>query len=444
MPSQPSKQPAINKRNILVFTIGLLALGLLVGVGVVMFVPSLATRLDNLAYRARSQYRQMFPPPKYLPTPAPLGQAVSQSTDNALPVAITLSLASPTATAFPLRVEIIDTPTPTATVSISSMTALLPAVLPTTLPSIVLQPPASTVHLTDFDHDYQTWNNCGPATISTYLSYYGASAGQAEAAAFLKPNRDDKNVSPHEMVTYVEQQGLQSLLRQGGTVEQLKLFLSNGFPVVVQTWFDHDGDEMGHYRLVKGYDDTHFITSDSYNGPSVSVDYNQFERLWRVFNYPYLVAYTPEQADKIARIIGPALDDTMMYEQLLAQAEAELTINGTDKIAYFNQGEALTRLNRPHEAVVAFDQARQLNLHWRRLWYQFSPFEAYYMVGRYQDVIDLAQATINSAGGLEEAYYYLGLALHATEQAGAADSFQAALDYNPNFQPAQDALAALE
>ncbi|RME98250.1 MAG: hypothetical protein D6768_17795, partial [Chloroflexi bacterium] len=94
-------------------------------------------------------------------------------------------------------------------------------------------------------------------------------------------------------------------------------------------------------------------------------------------------------------------------------------------------------------ATAAFDKARTLGLHWRRLWYQFTPFEAYYAAGRYQDVLDLTEATINGTGGLEEAYYYRGLALHATGQNGAAEAFQAALEYNPNFAPAADALAAL-
>ena len=79
----------------------------------------------------------------------------------------------------------------------------------------------------------------------------------------------------------------------------------------------------------------------------------------------------------------------------------------------------MTRLGRYQEAVIAFDRARELGLHWRRLWYQFTPFEAYYAVGRYQDVLDLTEATLKGTGGLEEAFYYRGLALQATGQPGA-------------------------
>jgi tetratricopeptide (TPR) repeat protein len=234
-------------------------------------------------------------------------------------------------------------------------------------------------------------------------------------------------------------------VRWGGNIDQLKSFLSNDLPVMVETWQIHEGDGLGHYRLITGYDDAsgQFNTFDSLNGPDYKVSYEQFDAYWRVFNRPYLVIYTPEQTQTVLAIIGDNIDKTIMYERALAQAQAEAEANPNDTIAYFNQGEILTRLGRHQEAVVAFDRARQLGLHWRRLWYQFTPYEAYYVVGRYQDVLDLTEATLEGTGGLEEAYYYHGLALHATSQPGAVEDFQAALEYNPLFNPAAEALSLL-
>jgi tetratricopeptide (TPR) repeat protein len=363
----------------------------------------------------------MFPPPQYLPTPAPTAQ-VSTPVENKLK----LSLA-------------------TATVEITPMPTIAPTDFPTPSPTATPVPLPEQVLLSNLKHQYQTWNKCGPTTITMNMSYFGYENNQAEAAQFLKPNRDDKNVSPHELTAYAVANGLEAIVRQGGSIELLKTFLSNGLPVIVEFWFTHDGDQMGHYRLITGYDDRtrQLIAFDSYNGPNVRVDYDEFEAEWRVFNYLYAVIYEPVQADSVAAIIGPDMDDTVMYERLLTLAEAEVEINPDDRIAYFNKGDALTRLGRWDEATQAFDEARQRQLHWRRLWYQFTPFEAYYAVGRYQDVIDLSQATVKSAGGLEEGYYYLGMALHATGQSGARESFQSALEYNPNFSPAAEALVAL-
>jgi tetratricopeptide (TPR) repeat protein len=307
-----------------------------------------------------------------------------------------------------------------------------------------LQPSGNQVQLKGLNHQWQTWNNCGPATVTMNMSYFGRPETQVEAAQFLKPNRDDKNVSPEELAAYARTTGLQALVRRGGTIDQLKLLLSNNLPVLAETWLVHDGDGLGHYRLLIGYDDAsgQFNTFDSLNGPDFKVTYAQFDADWRVFNRLYIVVYPPEQAASVAAIIGADMDNTAMDERILAEARAEAAAKPDDVIAYFNEGDALTRLGRFQEAAVAFDRARQLGLHWRRLWYQFTPFEAYYAAGRYQDVLDLTQATIKGAGGLEEAYYYRGLALQATGQAGAAQEFQAALDYNPNFAPAAEALNA--
>ena len=215
--------------------------------------------------------------------------------------------------------------------------------------------------------------------------------------------------------------------------------------MLTETWLVHEGDGLGHYRLITGFDDAEgvFVTMDSLNGPDHKVSYGQFDADWRVFNRLYLVTFPLEQSDIVSTIIGPDIDDVVMYERLVSEAQAEIEANPNDAIAHFNLGEALTRLGRHQAAVIAFDQARTLGLHWRRLWYQFTPFEAYYATGRYQDVLDLADATIQGTNGLEEAYYYQGLALHATGQPGAVAAFEAAIAYNPNFTRAQEALNKL-
>lgn len=437
MNKRPYEQKTISRRSAILFGCGVLAIVAILLVTVGMSVPLVNQKLDSAWLRARIYYRQLFPPPKYLPTPVPVTQitVTHQPVRNKLDLSLVLHEATATPTA---------TPSPTSTTPATPPPTNTPS--PTPTPTITPQPAGERIQITELIHQYQTWNNCGPSTITMQMSHFGFTNTQAEAAKFLKPNRDDKNVSPHELAAYAQANGLSAIVRRGGTVDMLKLFLSNDLPVIVETWFEHDGDEMGHYRLVTGYDEQtqQIITFDSYNGPNVRLNYEEFTELWRVFNYLYVVSYPPEQTDVVTAIIGEDMADGPMYERLLALAEVDLAANPEDKIAYFNKGEALTRLDRPQEAVAAFDQARRLQLHWRRLWYQFTPFEAYYAVGRYQDVIDLSQAIIKSASGLEEGYYYLGMALHATGQPGATENFQAAIDYNPNFRPAEEALTALE
>ncbi len=418
----------MSKSSALLFGLGIGAILASLAIFVGLALPLLRTRLDNLPYYARTYYRQLVPHPEYLPTPVP---------------AISVAPATPIPETEVRQLEPDLSPHLDETAASGATPAALSVAEDRLPPNAADLPPR--VQLDGLAHQWQTWNNCGPATVTTNMSYFGFSETQEEAARFLKPNQDDKNVSPYELAAYARSTGLEAIVRQGGTIELLKTFLNNGLPVLTETWLVHDGDGLGHYRLVTGYDDNtgQFTTSDSLNGPNYKVSYEQFKADWRVFNYLYLLVYPPEDRETVLAIIGDNINDTVMYNHLLSQAQAQAEANPDDGIAYFNQGEALTRLGRYQEAAAAFDQARALGLHWRRLWYQFTPFEAYYQVGRYQDVLDLAEATLKGAGGLEEAHYYRGLALHALGRPGAETAFEAALEYNPRFTPAASALDQL-
>jgi tetratricopeptide (TPR) repeat protein len=336
------------------------------------------------------------------------------------------------------------TPTPTAT-ALPTATAMPQLPISATLPSIT--------------HTYQTWNNCGPATVSMALNYFDRSGTQADAAAVLKPDPEDKNVSPHEMAAYVRSLGLEATVRVGGDLARLKWLIAAGFPVVVETWFiPEPGDQMGHYRLLTGYDDQarRFTAQDSYNGPNVSLGYAAFDEMWRVFNRVYLVVHHPSRAGELAAILGGDVDDPVMYTRALETAHAEALNPSAECVAYedcadgatfawFNVGSSLTSLERHEEAAAAYDQARLLGLPWRMLWYQFGPYESYYAVERFDDVITLATVTLNTTDNLEESYYWRGMAYGAQGRADRARAdFQAALEYNPGFVAAKQALAALE
>lgn len=359
------------------------------------------------------------------------------------------------------------TPTPAPTrVQIATSTATLapaPTNTATPTPTAMLTPTPSplpiSAQLPPITHTYQTWNNCGPATLSMALQYLGWRGTQADTASVLKPDPEDKNVSPYEMEAYVHSLGLNAELRIGGDLTRLKRLIAAGFPVIVETWFiPEPGDQMGHYRLLTGYDDRagHFVAQDSYNGPNLSLDYAAFDELWRVFNRVYLVLFDPSQVDQLQATLGADTDDHWMFSRALDVAVAETAKPNDECVAYehcadmtafawFNVGSNLTSLGRHEEAAAAYDQARVLGLPWRMLWYQFGPYESYYSIGRFDDVITLATATQAPVGNLEESYYWRGLAYLAKDDIDRARSdFQAAVKYNPGFDAAVQALAALD
>ncbi len=311
-----------------------------------------------------------------------------------------------------------------------------------------VQPIAAQVKLAGFAHEWQTWNNCGPATVSMNLSYYGQGDTQVEAARFLKPNQDDKNVNPDELVAYARWLGFEGMAGQGGNLDLLKHFLSNDLPVLVEAWAEpEDNGGMGHYLLLTGYDETanQFWAQDSLHGAGVTLPIAEFDGFWRVFNRTYVIIFPPDRAGLVYAILGSRGDQDRMHEGALLTTQAEANANPDDPLAWFNIGTSYARLGEPNLAAGAFDEARRLGLPYRMLWYQFDMFETYLIVGRYQELIDLATATLKATGGLEELYYYRGLAYQALNQPqAAAQDFQAALAYNPSFEQAARALEDLE
>lgn len=426
---------------------------------------------DGLILRVRVALAQRSgpaeTPPPFVPTPLP---TPAGSQPLALLAAAPTSAPEPTTQVvtegFPAQLaptvpfaaveSLPDRPTATATSTATPSPTPLPTATPA--PPTATPPPSTAgngfVQLSGLAHYWQTWNNCGPATLAMNLSYYGLPLTQKQTAAVLKPNWDDKNVSPHEMAAYARSQGLSALVRVNGSPERLRQYVDAGIPVLIETWLDHDGG-MGHYRLVVGYDDAarQWIVYDSYISdgidpkgpyPGIRMGYSDLTRLWRVFNGTYVLVYDGARAAVAQQILGDEADDASMWQRSLERAQAEAATNPGDAFAWFNLGSSLTALGRYADAASAFDQARVIGLPWRMLWYQFEPFQAYYEAGRHAELLALADSVIATAGNIEETFYWRGRALQATGDIdGARTAYQRAAELNSNYAEAQQALAAL-
>lgn len=329
-----------------------------------------------------------------------------------------------------------------------------PAAAPTATP--IYAPARPSEALTGATHYWQTWNNCGPATLAMDLSYFGSKVNQADIARVLRPDPNDKNVNPEELVSYALSQGFQALTRVNGSVDRLRLLVSNGVPVIVETWMEPEpNDGMGHYRLVTGYDDSseQWTIFDSYESTGVDpnvpyagirMPYASMASLWPVFDNRYVVVYTEGQAPLVQAILGDDMNPQANYQAALRDEERHLQTQPQDAFGWFDLGSDLDGLGQMAQAAQAYDRARQIGLPWRMLWYQFGPFTAYYAVGRYQEMVALADATLSTADNIEELYYWKGMALKAEgDLAGARQAWQRAVQLNKNYRAPADALAAL-
>lgn len=362
------------------------------------------------------------------------------------------------------------TSAPSATLALPTLTptiALLqatpqPSATPTLEPTPTLTPTPLPVQalLKGIRHEYQTWNNCGPANLSMALSYWGWQGKQADAAAILKPNPRDKNVMPYEMEAFIEQHaGLQAVVRVGGDLEILKAFISAGFPVIVEKGYEGPNFDgwMGHYRVVNGYDEAkqQFVVQDSYKGPDLPVNYFDFENEWRAFNYTYLVIYPDEQRHRVIDIFGLQAFDNYNYHYARQKAEADIAaLSGRDLyFALFNRGSSLVLLQDYAAAAQSYDSAfanyallPEKERPWRMLWYQTGPYFAYYFIGRYQDVIDLATQTLDATREpiIEESYYWRARAyLALLNREAAVQDLRSCLEVHVGFSPCEDELRRL-
>ena len=316
----------------------------------------------------------------------------------------------------------------------------------------------------------QKFNNCGPTNLSIVLNYFGDSTTQTEAANYLKPNREDRNVSPWQISDYVNEfTNLKSITRANGNQELLRTLIASGFPVVVEKGYDPEAENAygwyGHYLTVFGYDSVNqeYNTIDTFLGPFTDsdvknqeytledgyiYDYEYMERYWQQFNYTFYIIYEPKREMELFNILG---DEFVFIEEnwraAAERAQSDVENQPENPFVWFNLGTSLTELGKKtkdpsfyENAAVAFDKALEIGLPSRMLWYQHGPFVAYNEIGRHQDVIDLADATLVDAGGrtIEEVYLHKGHALaNLQDLTGALAAYTQALKLNENFYPAQ-------
>jgi tetratricopeptide (TPR) repeat protein len=322
-------------------------------------------------------------------------------------------------------------------------------------PAYGQDPPPPTARLNGMRQIYQTWNDCGPANLTMAMSYFGWAYGQEAASGWLKPNIEDKNVSPGQMAAFVNQQTdvpIRAIWRYGGTLDLLKRLMAAGFPVVAESGFDvEDKGWMGHYETLVAYDDnwqTIWIY-DSYlgfgDGSGRTTTYADFDYWWRHFNRAFIVIFPLDREEELRGVLGAYVDPNWAAEQALSTARQEATANPADGWAWFNAGTSSAKLARYNDAAIYFDEAFRQGLPWRMLWYQFGPYEAYYNIGRYQDVLTLADNTTATTVYVEETNYWRGMAYAALgSPQDAVAQFNEALAFNPNFTDAQTAKAQVE
>lgn len=170
---------------------------------------------------------------------------------------------------------------------------------------------SSSVYIPGLTFERQTYNNCGPASVSGILGAYGIKVSQEDIKQVLRPTgtgymRDDV------IDGYVRQYGLRATIFRNGSTENIKKVLRLGVPILVLQWLKGWGEgkdfrgEIPHFRTVRGFDDRteQFYMSDPMLGENAVISYKDFNLLWSVYNYSFIPVYADGMQPKLEAALG--------------------------------------------------------------------------------------------------------------------------------------------
>lgn len=293
---------------------------------------------------------------------------------------------------------------------------------------------------------FQTFNNCGPATFSMLLSYYGFDVSQQELGNKLRPyqvpngDNDDKSVTLDELVEEAKNYNLTAYYRPAGNKELLKQFIANDIPVVLRTWLN-DKDDIGHFIVVRGYSDTEqvVISDDSYYGKNRKTSYETLMKRWQPFGYEFMVVATPNQVPMVKSILRINFDQNTAWKNAITLALQENQQLPTSPYPPFNASIAYYRIGDYTNSVKTFEEV-ETHLPRRMLWYQIQPIEAYQKLKNYDRVFQLTDAILNDHNhAFSELYYLRAQAyLDQNKRDSALNELQLAIKYNQNYAAAKE------
>lgn len=323
-------------------------------------------------------------------------------------------------------------------------------IIPT--PTIIINMSPQTKIIPQEIQVFQSFNNCGPASLSMLLSYFNTNISQDVIGQQVRPyqngqgDNDDKSVTLPELEAFAKKQNFLTYHRPNGSLETAKLLIANDIPFIVRTWLNPNED-IGHYRVVRGYDDTtqEFIQDDSYQGGDLRYSYEEFMSMWQPFNYEFLIIIPPEKEEIVKNILQEDISWETAWQNALEKAKQEQLVQPENPYIIFNQSVAYYYLGYYDNAIMTYESVSS-KLPNRMLWYQIEPIQSYLEVGNYERVFSMTDIILNNQNrGFSELYIIRGKAYEAQGNIELArQEYQQAVFYNQNLTEAQTALQNLE
>ncbi len=356
--------------------------------------------------------------------------------------ALTSAAATAKATTAPQATKVATTVATSAAATTTAVKATTAA--PATTKAAALAPLKKGVVLEPMTWLAQTWNNCAPDSVVMALSYYGVALTEAQCTAVLRPNAGDKHVEPEELAAFIQSKGFKTVIRENGSLDLIRQFLSAGIPVITQQWL-YIGDDIGHYRVARGYDTATntLIYNDSMDRKAKTVVGADLQTtLWKGYDNRYLPVYTAAQEPTVMAILGADANASANMDRALTAANKYTQANPGDIDGWRNlgylravNGDCQGAINVWEQHLTKMLKPSENGPYNRFLWYQLWPLRCYNKLGNYQAVMKLAPNEIEKAKVFAEARYEYAVALvNSNRKQDAIAQLKLALLDDQNWQ----------
>ncbi|MFC4639428.1 C39 family peptidase [Deinococcus hohokamensis] len=151
----------------------------------------------------------------------------------------------------------------------------------------------------------QTYNACGPASLTQVLAYFGLKMKLADVSRLTRPS-DTSYMTAQAIVNFAPQVGMQARLFAGGSLGTVKEAIKSGLPIIaLQSHITAAGRVIPHWRVVVGYNDPagQVYLMDPLLG-YVAMGYADFARVWADQRGQFAVMYPPALAATVRKVLG--------------------------------------------------------------------------------------------------------------------------------------------
>lgn len=187
--------------------------------------------------------------------------------------------------------------------AVRRLAALLCAVLLSPAQAAATQPPGYV--LSGMPLVRQTYNACGPASLTQVLAYFGQKISMQDVSRQTRPT-ERSYMTAQAIVAFAPHVGMQARLYSGGSLDTMKTAIRNGIPVIaLQSHITSARRVIPHWRVLVGFNDAtrQVYIMDPLLG-YVSMGYDDMTRVWADQRGQFALMFPPRLADTVRRTIG--------------------------------------------------------------------------------------------------------------------------------------------